>query len=252
MIPWLLAGGATLAVMVTLAVYRMDVLRYRQRTAASNPRGNPEICFFLHERNVMNLYLQGEYPALKREYEERTRSSQETGLNARVRGIGEGHAGREREEETVIKYIKDEGTLRVIGRLIRALEDANRIVYVNLFTTSFEPGRGLDGALSSPDGRRATWRRSARLRDLNPFTVVSIMGRFQVTDRNDKTTTFSAPYGDPTDPASEPRQVSVTCVAEYLEDVPAGPFPARCLGRIQKWDPDNQKLVIDPVFAIFR
>jgi hypothetical protein len=81
---------------------------------------------------------------------------------------------------------------------------------------------------------------------------VSVTGRFRVTDRIDDTIVLSAPYGDPAALADEPI-LSVTCSnSQLLADVPSGPFSARCLGRIQGWDPDTRKLVIDPVLAIYR
>jgi hypothetical protein len=47
---------------------------------------------------------------------------------------------------------------------------------------------------------------------------------------------------------------STTCVRDHLLGVEpsAGPFSARCLGRIQGWDPATRTLVIDPVLAIYR
>jgi hypothetical protein len=46
---------------------------------------------------------------------------------------------------------------------------------------------------------------------------------------------------------------SHSCVTVQLrrEDVSDNPFPARCIGKIRWWDPNTQRLVIDPVLAIF-
>ncbi|CAM3639107.1 hypothetical protein KIPE111705_18275 [Kibdelosporangium persicum] len=249
MILWLVLGGSVLAAAAIVRAYWLAVHRYRRMTAPSHD--DPGICFYLHDETVVNL--QGEYKALQQEVEERWRSSTEGRVSAEVHGVG-AHGAREAEKEKTIRYIADEGPVTVIRRIIAELERANKIVHVDLFTESFEPTNGLDHAFRPVPGKNPAWRRSARLRDLKPLIFVSVMGRFRVTDKTDKTTTFSAPYGDPADPTSEPRQVSVTCVTAQLrrEDVPTGPFPARCLGRIQKWDPDTKRLVIDPVLAIFQ
>jgi hypothetical protein len=254
MILWLVFAGATLAAVMIAGAYRMAVLRYR-RTALPNRRRVQGICFYLHDENVMNLYVQGKYKALQQEVEERTRSNKTGDFTAKVQGIGAA-AGLAEEAEMVIKYIKSEEPITVIRDIIELLEGADNIVYIDLINNSFEAGAGLDQALRAAHGPNASRLRSARLRDLDPFVFVSVMGRFRITNKTDKTITFAAPYGDPTNSVQEPRQVSVTCATaqlrQHLEDVPSGPFPARCLGRIQEWDPDTRKLVIDPVLAIFQ
>jgi hypothetical protein len=107
---------------------------------------------------------------------------------------------------------------------------------VNLIDGVLEPGRAL----------RPSAGAAARLSDLSSFVFVSVTGRFRITDKTDEMVTLSAPYGDG-------GHVEVTCLSsQLLEDVPPGPFSARCLGRVQGWDPDTGKLVLDPVLAIYR
>jgi hypothetical protein len=246
MILWLVTAAGALAAGAVVLVYRRVVRRHRD-TAPPSPHRNPGICFYLHEKTVMNLYVQGDYQALTQEIEEKTTTSKESGLHAKAHGFG-AHASQEAARERVSRYIKDEGPITVIGRIIDNLEDAENIVYVNLFTQSFEPGSGLDRALWSTDGERASRWRTARLGELNPFVFVSVMGRFRMTGKTGDTTTFSAPFDDGTG-----AEVGVTCAnSQFLEEVPTGPFPARCLGRIQKWDPDTRTLVMDPVLTIFQ
>lgn len=251
--PWLIISIiATVVAAAIIVAYRIAVRRHHDPITAVRRHDNPAICFYLHDDTVMNIYLQGDYKGLNQEIEERSRDSSDQQANAQVHGVG-AHAGRESEREKIIKYIKAEEPITVIRTIIAALDDDDVIVYVDLLKQEFEPGDGLDRALA-PRGKIGRRQRSARSRDLDPFVFVSIKGRFRVTDKTDKTTTFAAPYGDPTDPATEPRQVSVTCVTSQLrrEDVPSDPFPARCIGKIQRWDSNTQQLVIDPVLAIFQ
>src|SRR5918999_1134216 len=140
-----------------------------------------------------------------------------------------------------------------IRRNIAGLDNANDIVYVDLFNCTLGPSVGLDRALERNHGRKAKRVRTEKLQKLDPFTFVSVMGRFRVTAKSETTTTFSAPYGDPTEVFDDLPRVTVTCDTEQLRrNVPDDPFPARCLGKIKHWDPDTRQLVISPVLAIFQ
>jgi hypothetical protein len=248
MIPLLITGGGVLAALITLAMYRIALRRYHRTWL--KPHNDPEICIYLHDGHVMNMYRQGEYKALKQEVELRTRRNREARLSAQARGVG-AQVGQESEEEKVIKFIQDEEPITAIRSIMTDLERARNIVYIDLLNKSLEPGGGLDRALP---GRKGPRQRAIPMWDLNPFVFVSIKGKFRLTDRTGTTTTFSMPYGNPADPESESWQVCITCVTAHLRltDIPAGPFPARCLGKIQNWDRGTKTLVIDPVLAIFQ
>src|SRR5688572_1699330 len=119
MILWLIAVCAGLAAMAAIACrYWIAVRRYRRMTAPDRQRvRGKRICFYLDDELVMNLYLQGDYKALKREVEERTHRNTERGGTAQVRGVGV-RAERTAEEEKVIKYLKDEGPITVVNDII--------------------------------------------------------------------------------------------------------------------------------------
>jgi hypothetical protein len=234
---WLFAGFGLTAAVLILGAYRLSARRAPHRDE------DPGICFYLHEKHVMNLYQQSNDEALTQEIQETIRSGRQTGLNAQVGSI-KGRAEREAGMEKVSKYSRESVPISILGRVVDKLEEKGNIVHVNLRDSSLEPGAALDRALWSD--RRAD---TARLSDLSSFVFVSVTGEFRVTDKTAEKFVLSAPYG-----TGEPSQVSVTCVRDHLLGVEpaAGPFSARCLGRIQGWDPTTRTLVIDPVLAIYR
>lgn len=251
MTPWLAVSGAgLLGIAVTVALRWLVVRRYRRSLRLG--RGM-EICFYLHENYVMNLYLQGEYKALNQEIEETRRSASHIGANVDA-GVGVvAGAGRESVMETVSRYIKNVGPISVIGLIVREMEQKNGIVYANLSDNSFEPNRGLDKALRSSGADEVV--PAARLSELGPLVFVSLMGRFEKAGNAEdpgvpgETTTLFASYG----PEDEKWQVKVTCGNDqFLEKVPSGGFWARCVGRIQRFDHETRELVMDPVLAIYR
>jgi len=239
MTPWLFAGVALTAAVLILGAYRVFVRRIPEPLRDEDPG----ICFYLHEKHVMNLYQQGNDEALTQEIQETIRSGSQSGLNAQVGNI-RGRAEREAGTEKVSKYSRESGPISILGRVVDKLEGKGNIVHVNLRDGSLEPGAAVDRALWS--GHRVD---AARLSDLSSFVFVSVTGEFRMTDESAEKFVLSAPYGD-----SESSRISVTCVRDHLLGVEPspGPFSARCLGRIQGWDAGTRTLVIDPVLAIYR
>jgi hypothetical protein len=247
MIIWWTTLAAMIAAIVIGVVYTILASRDRRR-AKTVPQPIEGICFYLHAEAVMNLYLQGNNKGLEQEIEETSQSDTEGGVSAKIPGAG-GRAARKAVQGKITRYINKVTPIGVIPVIVDDLENGHRIVYVDLINNSIESGSALDRALRASRGRDAARLRSARLRDLDSF--VSVRGRFRETAKTDETITFSAPYGDPADPVGAPR-ITVTCANTGLHDrAPKTPFPARCLGRVQGWDPNTQELVIDPI-AIFR
>lgn len=244
MMPLLLAISA-IAACSAVALYCAHRVRVSRHLSAWVMKQKPGFCFYLDERNAMDLYLQGDYPYLQRSVERTTRRNLVLELLFRpLRGGVRRVAG----EEQVTKYFEETRSITVIGRIVRALDKENDIVYVNLLTRTIAPNAGLDRALKPLPGGRSKRVDMARLRDLEPAAFVSVEGRFAVRDESGEMTTFSAPYGDSGD-----HVVSVTCVTDQLRDgkVPDGAFRARCLGKIS-WDPGTGDVKISPVLAIFQ
>jgi hypothetical protein len=244
----LITGGAFAAAGAFLCAYMITVNRH---LSAGGRKQKPGICFYLDVNNAMDLYLQGDYPSLQRSVQSTTRRNIVWGLLLRLPFIG-GAVNRAAGHEQVVKYFEDVEPITVIGRIIRALDEANDIVYVDLFNRAIGPSTGLNRALQPTHGKKARQISAARLRELEPVPFVSVTGRFRVTAKTEATTTFSAPYGDPAEFSGDLPKVSVTCVTDQLrhEQVPDRPFRARCLGKIS-WDPGTRELTIYPVLAIF-
>jgi hypothetical protein len=251
MLLWgLIAGGAIAAAVALLSTYAINLNR---QLSTWGKKQKPGICFYLDEKKAMDLYLQGDYPALQRSVQWTTRRNTTWGLLLRlpfIRGVTMNHAAG---QEQIIKYFENVEPITVIGRITRELDNANDIVYANLINHTIGPSAGLNRALQPTHGKNAKRLPAARLRELEHAPFVSVLGRFRVTATSETTTTFSAPYGDPPKLSDHLPKVSVTCVTDQLrhEDVPEGPFRARCLGKIS-WDPGTRELTISPVLAIFR
>jgi hypothetical protein len=250
MLIWeLITGGAIVVMVASRYAY---VINLRRHPSAPARRRRPEICIYLDEDNAMDLYLQGDYPYLQRTIEETSRRNTVIGMLLRFLPLRWGvqhSAGKEQ----IIKYFEDVGPITVIGRIIRALDDAGDIVYVDLLERTIRPDAGLDRLLESKGRKPAKQAHSARLRDLESDTYVSVVGRFKTTDESEKTTTFSAPHGESAQYSGDPPQVSVTCINKHLrrDDRPDPPFRARCLGKINR-NPATGELKIYPVLAIFQ
>ncbi len=241
--PWMLlwaATGAGLASLLAGAVLRM--VRARRAAAQDITDG---ICFYLHDKTVMDHYqMRGYTAALRKEVEQRTSDSKDGTVRAKVFGVG-ADGGRRENTEIVSRYMEVAEPISVIGLIMKVLEEKRVIVHVDLPSQCVTRSPALLRTASGGQG-------AVRLRDIEGFVL--IRGRFRATgDDPDSagSTVFLAPYGDPADPSRGPR-VRVTCATEGLRNqVPRGTFSARCLGKVQEWNPDEGVLEVQAM-AIFR
>jgi len=244
--PWLLVWGITAVSLAAAVAIAVAHWRRHRVPAATRRQG---ISFYLDDEAVMDLYRQhgGKYKAaLHQEVQERISSSSEVELSVDLAPV-QGGGKRGVNREVFRSYIENAEPITVIGIIIDVLDQAGDIVHVDLRKREIISNSALDKALDTDDDERPP---DVRLRGLDTF--VSIRGLFRETDRTPAVTTFEAPYGDHTDPADDP-QVHLRCTASGLRGtaVPTGTFPARCLGRVEDWNPDTHRLIVHPI-AIFR
>ncbi|ROO85071.1 hypothetical protein EDD29_2606 [Actinocorallia herbida] len=223
----------------------------RRRLAALRTGQNRSVWVYLDEDGAIDLYRQGDYPYLQRTVERTTRRTIASRLRLRSAPLS-GGADHVAGEQLVTRYFEDAGAVTAIGRIVRALDAAHDIIYVDLINQRVLPNAGLDRALEPAYGDRAGRVGSVRLRELEP-AFVSVEGRFRIIAETDTTVTFAAPYGDPGTLAEDAPVVSVTCPAAdvRLPSGPPAPFRARCLGKIS-WNPSAGTLEISPLLAIYR
>ncbi|WP_223838023.1 hypothetical protein [Streptomyces venezuelae] len=241
--PWMLlwlATGAGLVALLAMAV--LWLVRARRAAARDLTDG---ICFYLHDKTVMDHYqMRGYTAALRKEVEQRTSDSKDGTVRAKVFGVG-ADGGRKENTEIVSRYMEVAEPISVIGLIMKVLEEKRVIVHVDLPSQTVTRGPALLRTASGAPG-------PVRLRDVDGFVL--IRGRFRATgDREEGavSTVFLAPYGDPADPAQGPR-VRITCATEGLRNlVPRGTFSARCLGKVQEWNPDDGVLEVEAM-AVFR
>ncbi|MFJ3876474.1 hypothetical protein ACIPW5_03325 [Streptomyces sp. NPDC090077] len=241
MLVWLLTAGGAL----TLLVLAVSWFTGGRRSAGRDLTYS--ICFYLHEKSVMDHYqMRGYAAALRREVEQRTSDSKDGTIRTKVFGVG-ADAGRRENREVVSRYLEVAEPISVIGLVMDVLEEKDVIVHVDLVTRTVLRNKALAKALAAAPGPGRA--RDVRLRDIEDFVLVR--GRFRRIGDTPDGTVFLAPYGDPEDPARGPR-VRVTCATEGLRnEVPRGPFSARCLGKVQDWNAEDAVLEVQAM-AIFR
>jgi hypothetical protein len=232
---WWLTAFATAAAIVVFAVHWW---RSRRRP---RPHG---ASFYLDKDLVMDLYQVRYKEALQQEIEDRVVRTNDLEIRAQVYGAEAGGA-RGFNREVLRRYVQTFEPITVIGTIIDALEATDGVVHVHLGRRRVEQNRALAVALDDSD---ALARNRIRLRDLDVY--VSVTGRFRQSGKDDATTVFLAPYGDPADPEDGP-QVRVECANDGLRGPePTGTFQARCLGTVLDWDAQRRHLVVRPI-AIF-
>ncbi|MET9520125.1 hypothetical protein [Streptomyces sp. NPDC002994] len=243
MLLWLLTAAGAGALLVLAVLWLVRGRRDRDQTLTYS------ICFYLHDRSVMDHYqMRGYAAALRKEVEQRTSDSADGTIRAKVFGLSAG-AGRKDNSEIVSKYMEVAEPISVIGVIMDVLEEKNVIVHVDLAGETIRRNAALTRALADQSRTASPSAQAVRLRDIEDFVL--IRGRFRKISESPESTVFLAPYGDPEDPSRGPR-VRVTCATEGLRnEVPQGTFSARCLGKVQDWNAQDGVLEVQAM-AIFR
>ncbi|MFG2000691.1 hypothetical protein ACGFNU_16260 [Spirillospora sp. NPDC048911] len=243
--PWMLVWLATFASFAGLAVYAAAAYRRQRRSRTARGQGLIDICVYLNARLVMGIYRTSRSrPALVRQVVERTTESRSREAWGTVYGLG-GGGGKEVSDERLLSYIEEKEPISVISEVMSLLEERDGVVYADLTDGTILPGPAVAKVL----GGNA---RSLRLSDLRGH-YVSVTGLFQLSEPAGDRVTFLAPYGvSPADDGPSPH-VKITCSAGGMQDQDerVERFHARCLGKVNGWDPEARVLDLHPV-AIFR
>ncbi|MGP3951787.1 hypothetical protein [Streptomyces sp. 7N604] len=245
--PWMLLWSATAAAAMALVYVTATWLSRGRR--ARDQRVTDSICFYLNDELVMDHYqMRGYAPALRKEVELRTSDSKNANIRAAVFGVGAG-GGKRDSVEVVSKYLEVAEPISVIGLIVDVLERKDAIVHVDLVGRAVRRNRALADELAARPGPAGRVR-AVRLQDMEPFVL--IRGRFRKIDETTESTVFLAPYGAPEDPEHGRYHVRLRCATEGLRnEVPAGPFRARCFGKVENWNSEEGVLEV-LAFAIFR
>ncbi|MFI2435633.1 hypothetical protein [Streptomyces sp. NPDC018693] len=245
--PWLLVWAVTagcLAVLLRHALLRLGRSRRRRRTSGRTVHG---MCFFLHEKRVMDLYQQGGFSAaLEQEVADRINVDSRVGVLAK---LGWGSAGGHRNvtKETVTAYIKEETPITVIRLLMDTMGKEDVVVHADLTTGEVTPNRALTDTLRERGGDSRV-----ELTSLGVASALSITGRFTARRAENGDIELRARYGTG-QPAA---QVSITCEASGVRegfqnaDYFTGEFQARCLGKVPTWNRERGELKLNPI-AVF-
>lgn len=212
-------------------------LRSRQAGDRGRVRG---MCFYLHEKRVMDLFQSGGFAeALKQEVADRTNVTAGTGDRIPAKG------GITKERVTT--YVRQNTPITVIRLLMDTMRKEDVVVDADLLTHALVPNRALGARL------RERGSDHVALSDIMS-EFVWVTARFTARRRGDHDIVLRAGYGNPDRPA----HVRITCTVrdvreefqdeEYSDGVE---FQARCLGKVRSWNRQARELTLDPV-AIFR
>lgn len=204
--------------------------------------GDHEVLMYVNETLAIEiLQYRGDVPALKRQVEQYTRESAEGRGETRVRWFNFS-AGRLRDRGTTEFYEAEELPVNAIRRVVRALEEADAIVYVDMYRGEVHAHKTLP---ASPTG-------TMRLSDCRRF--LSISGLFEEYEEGDGSdeeyVRLRTPY------PSNDAYIRVKIMRRGLRDkdvLPEGkaPFAARVLGKVENWSEDDRLLKMWAL-AIFR
>jgi hypothetical protein len=217
-------------IILGLVVFASTVVVYRR----GRPRQklNLQACLYVDGKLALNIYEQGEFPALRQEIEDYHQVDHNAGGGIGA-GPGKLSVTRAKKQEQTSKYIKEIGLITVARLIIKELEQRGEVSHVDLFDLSIEPG----------SQHRLKPAREAPLSKLKP--PVRIGGTFVVVDSTADEIVLTASYGHPS------AEVRVTCRRDqFLLDVPTGEFTAHCFGWGRPAGP--RTFVMDKALAIYQ
>ncbi|MEF9903495.1 hypothetical protein [Streptomyces sp. P9-A2] len=242
--PWLVVWILTavcFAVLLRYALLRLLPSRRRRRRGGRTVLG---ICLYLHKKRVMDIYEVGGFSeSLAEEVADRINVTRNIGLLGKL-FFWNAHADQGITKERVTTYLRESTPMNVIGVLMDTMRKEDVVVDADLITGRLVLNRSLSESLRDLDDGQVP---------LSAFVSewVSVTGRFTARRKDNGDVELRARYGD------GDACVRVTCVSEEEqeelrdEEYYTGEFPARCLGRVRRWESETSELLLDPV-AIFR
>jgi hypothetical protein len=245
--PWLTVWAAT--AMCLAALLRYGLQRVGPRRGRRGPgRTVHGMCFFLHEKRVMDLYQTGGFSAaLEQEVADRINVTSGLGLWSKL-GLGGGGARRDVTKERFTAYVRQEQPITVIRLLMDTMRKEDVVVDADLTTGVLVPNRALAETLRDRGESEVTL--TAVVTDTE---FVSVAGRFTARASDGGDIVLRARYGE----GDPPAHVKITCEAAGVreefrgDEYVGGEFQARCLGKVRTWNRTTGELTLDPV-AIFR
>lgn len=241
--PWMLVWGVTLLTTVTAVVLLVRRLTTRE------PVKPPRVAFYLGTTAIMDMYQLLRYkPALQSEVQEEIKRSSNSTLKKAFPGVLDVGGGVQVDRNVFKTYIENDEPITVISILMDVLNTIGDISQIDLPTRTIIPGKLVAAEVTSSRRTAAPKPGSLRLSELD--CSVLLQGEYrQAPGATENMVTFHAPYGT----ADSPVRVRIDCEKSDLrrQHLPDGPFKARCLGRVERWDGRQGELVVAPI-AIFK
>jgi hypothetical protein len=238
------AGIAVVAAIVVAVVVFVATWRARERLPGAIDV--PPLRIYLNEKRVTDIYEVGGYgEAINKQVVKKVGRSREGRVRLGAQGI-EVEAGGASNHEVIETYMRTYGAIMAIRVVLKGLEAADGVVYVDLRKPCVIRNKALEQHLEPGEVT------ADRLNEIECYVWMS--GKFSVTGDANGRTTFLAPIGKPpADPTTRPwPQVRVECDELQDNTLPKkGTLHARCLGKVQAWQENDQELVVIPI-AMFR
>jgi len=240
--PWMLVWSVTVTALVAAAAMAVLAFVHWQR----HPRSRTlDFAFYLDEPLTMDTYKQmGLRPSVSRKVQHEVQSGSKRGLRIQFPGTSLGADKEHKSDARMLReYDENDEPITVIGPIMDTLEATKQIAWIDL---------GQEPLVQLKPSAEKTPDRSSG----SPITLEDMRGWrcwFMISgvfEQNDSQLTFTATSGRHR-PGQAAVRIEYRSVTGLRDEVPAGPFLGRCLGRVKDWDHTHQQLVVHAM-AIFR
>lgn len=234
LIVWFVTAMSLLA--LPFVIWRQ--LRKHRRGEPSIRRG---VLVYLDEDFVHGVNGTGD---MEREELDTHTTEGDGGLNLKLMSVS--------KRESVTRQIRrtfreNSEPIAKIGGMLDVLDQADEIVRVNLTRLEVISNAALAASL---DTAQEELPDTVLLHATGGFVLLRGTFRALNAATDDDTVRLVATFGQPTSPLDGPH-VLLTCVRSYLRLSRDDVFSGRCLGWVEKWDQQKNRLVFHPI-ALFR